>query len=114
MVTLGCVPATQWLHHEVATDQTCHLSHASDVMSREATMMQRHTPGGNHTLLWLSGNGGSGQAQLRTDMVAGWGIAAYASGAMSSMLGGYKNGNGVTSSLILKQKENLRHLTTAE
>ena len=71
MVTRGCVPATQWLHHEVATDQTFHLSHASDVMSREATMMQRHTPGGNHTHHWLSGDGGSGQAQRQWDMVAG-------------------------------------------
>lgn len=37
MVMRGCVPSTQWLHHEVATGQTYHLSLASDVMSREAT-----------------------------------------------------------------------------
>lgn len=63
MVPRGCVPATQWLHQEVATARTYHLSHASDVMSREATLMYRHTPGGNQTLHWQSGDGGGGQAQ---------------------------------------------------
>ena len=77
------MPATQWLHHEVATDQTCHLSHANDVMSREATMMQGTLPA---AIIHSSGIPETEEADRHKDsrdMVAGCAISPYPSEAMS-------------------------------